>query len=250
MRRFFISSEQAARGTGEGFIDIAGSDVRHITGVLRMREGDKLVLTSADGRDFFTEIAETGPELVRVRVNEIIANTTEPRVDVTLIQGVPKGDKMELIIQKNTELGVSRIVPVLTEFTVVRLDDKERAKKQLRWQKISEEAAKQCGRGMIPEVRIPTGLEAALSALPEWTLKWFAYENERDIMLKQLLTGAGPDFSGSIAVLIGAEGGFSGAEAAMAEQYGFTAFSLGRRILRTETAGIAVLAAMRCFFED
>ena len=224
MRRFFISSEQAARGTGEGFIDIAGSDVRHITGVLRMREGDKLVLTSAI--------------------------STEPRVDVTLIQGVPKGDKMELIIQKNTELGVSRIVPVLTEFTVVRLDDKDRVKKQLRWQKISEEAAKQCGRGMIPEVRIPTGLEAALSALPEGTLKWFAYENERDIMLKQLLTGAGPDFGGSIAVLIGAEGGFSGAEAAMAEQYGFTAFSLGRRILRTETAGIAVLAAMRCFFED
>ncbi len=250
MRRFFISSEQAARGTGEGFIDIAGSDVRHITGVLRMREGDKLVLTSADGRDFFTEIAETGPELVRVRVNEIIANTTEPRVDVTLIQGVPKGDKMELIIQKNAELGVNRIVPVLTEFTVVRLDGKDREKKQLRWQKIAQEAAKQCGRGAVPEVLTPVNLEAALKAVPEDTLKWFAYENEQDTTLKQLLTGAGEDLGGRIAVLIGAEGGFSAAEAAMAERYGFTSFTLGRRILRTETAGIAVLAAMRCFFED
>lgn len=250
MRRFFISSEQAAKGAEEGYIDIAGSDVKHITGVLRMRAGDELVLTSSDGRDFFTEIAGAGPERVRVKVNEIRVNTTEPRVYVTLIQGVPKGDKMELIIQKNTELGISRIVPVLTEFTVVRLDGKDREKKQLRWQKIAQEAAKQCGRGAVPEVLTPVSLEAALKAVPEDTLKWFAYENEQDTALKQLLESAGADFSGRIAVLIGAEGGFSAAEAAMAEQYGFTPFSLGRRILRTETAGIAVLAAMRCFFED
>lgn len=250
MRRFFINSEQAACGTEKGYIDIIGSDVRHIIGVLRMRAGDPLVLTSSDGRDFYCELAESEPERVRVRVKEIKVNTTEPRVDVTLIQGVPKGDKMELIIQKNVELGVSRIVPVLTEFTVVRLDGKDCEKKQARWQKISGEAAKQCGRGAVPEVEMPAGLEAALKAIPDGTLRWFAYENERDTTFKQLLTGAGADYCGRIAVLIGAEGGFSAAEAALAEQYGFVPFTLGSRILRTETAGIAVLAGMRCFFED
>lgn len=250
MRRFFIDAAQAAKAEKDGIVEITGKDVRHIVNVLRMRTGDCILLSASDGREFEARITGCGEDLVSADVLNVRLNATEPRVPVTLLQGVPKGDKMELIIQKCVELGVTSIVPVMTEHTVVRLSEAEAEKKRARWQKISEEAAKQCGRGIIPQIGAVTGFEKALRERPEAELKLFAYENEEDITLKHRLEQEGASFEGQLSLLIGPEGGFSLSEAETARKYGFVPVSLGKRILRTETAGIAALSGIRFYFED
>lgn len=250
MRRFFIDAQAAEKAEKDGIIEMTGSDVKHIVSVLRMGPGDRLIFSATDGREFDTRITRCDTASVTASVESVRLNETEPRIKVTLIQGIPKGDKMELIIQKCVELGVVCIQPVMTEHTVVRLSPPEAEKKRVRWQKIAEEASKQCGRGIIPAVCGVEKLESALKARPEGELKLFAYENESDITLKQILREAGEGFDGEISLLIGPEGGFSAGEADIAAENGFKAFSLGKRILRTETAGIAALAGIRCFFED
>lgn len=250
MRRFFIDSLQAEKAGTDKIITVRGSDVNHIVNVLRMKKGDGLLFSATDGREFETVISALGPDSVTADVVNVRENSTEPDVCVTLIQGVPKGDKMELIIQKAVELGACAVVPVMTEFTVVKLDGVDRKKKQVRWQRISEEAAKQCGRGIVPPVTEPVSLNQALRERPDEEIKLFAYENEEELSLKAVLSELGDGFKGKISVVIGPEGGFSRAEAEMAKESGFRPFSLGRRILRTETAGFTALAGIRCFFED
>ncbi len=250
MRRFFIDEKQAKRAASEGIIEITGKDVRHIVSVLRMAPGDTVIFCATDGKEFTAKITSCDSSSVIAAVEKTDENTTEPRVRVTLIQGVPKGDKMELIIQKCVELGVYRIQPVMTEHTVVRLKPEEAEKKRIRWQKISEEASKQCGRGMIPKIEKIVKFDEAVTGRPEDELKLLAYENEDEITLKKVLTEAGEAFENDISVIIGPEGGISLNEAETALRCGFKAISLGKRILRTETAGIAALSGIRCFFED
>jgi 16S rRNA (uracil1498-N3)-methyltransferase len=250
MRKFFIDADQAAKAEADKLIEIRGGDVNHIVNVLRMKKGDVLHLCATDGREFEAGIESFDSSCVRAEVLSVSKNTTEPDVRVTLIQGVPKGDKMELIIQKAVELGACEIIPAMTEHTVVRLNESEGNKKQARWQKIAEEASKQCGRGIVPRVASPVSLKAALENRPEEEVKLFAYENEEETSLKKILTELGENFRGAVSVVIGPEGGFSLAEAEFARGCGFRAFSLGRRILRTETAGMAALSGIRCFFED
>ena len=250
MRRFFIDKKQAGKAEQSGMIVIKGSDVNHIVNVLRMRPGDRILFSATDGREFEAEITTSGQDEVCAEVRNVNLNTTEPAVGTVLIQGVPKGDKMDLIIQKSVELGVCGILPVITEHTVVKLSPEDALRKKTRWQRIAEEAAKQCGRGIIPEVFEPAAFKKAVSQRPAGELKILAYENEENYTLKKVLEKAGDSYRGSISVLIGPEGGFSPEEAEFASGCGFESVSLGKRILRTETAGIAALAGIRCFFED
>lgn len=251
MRRFFISEEQSEQAE-HGMVTLAGSDVNHIVHVLRMGKGDSLILNTTNGQELCCVIEAIRDGTVACRVVSVDANHTEPRVRVTLLQGIPKGEKMELIVQKSVELGVCSIVPVQTERTVMRFHTPQDAvKKQQRWQKIAEEASKQCGRGIIPTIHPVQSVEEALKAIPERTLRLVAYENEQENSLKERIRSAAmEDNIEDIAVFIGPEGGIASNEFALAEAYGFKSTSLGRRILRTETAGISVLAALRYEFED
>lgn len=251
MRRFFISKEQS-EGARDGRVILTGTDVNHIVHVLRMGQGDPLILSATDGREFHCVIDCIEHDKVICKVSTISCNQTEPSVSVTLIQGIPKGEKMELIIQKTVELGVCEIIPAMMERTVVRFHTaQDGQKKQIRWQKIAEEASKQCGRGCIPSVAVPLAFKQALSQIPENALKLIAYENEAEYSLKQRIEKAiESDDVTNIVIIIGPEGGISPEEFSLAIESGFQSISLGRRILRTETAGIAVLSAIRYVFED
>lgn len=251
MRRFFISKEQSEEAKS-GRVVLYGTDVNHIANVLRMGTGDELLLSATDGQELHCLIESIRSDAVVCSVSFASCNQTEPRVSVSLIQGVPKGEKMEFIIQKSVELGVCEIMPVMMERTIVRFHSAQDAlKKQNRWQKIAEEAAKQCGRGIVPQVHLPESFKAMLSKIPQDSLRLIAYENEQEYSLKSRIEEATKSADVQhICVIVGPEGGISPEEFQWATDTGFESVSLGRRILRTETAGIAVLSAIRYVFED
>jgi 16S rRNA (uracil1498-N3)-methyltransferase len=168
-------------------------------------------------------------------------NKSEPNIYVTLFQGIPKSDKMDLIVQKCVELGVSKIVPVITERTVVKIDNqKDAIKKTDRWQKIILEAAKQCNRGIVPKIELPVSFEVALKTAAEAELALIPYEKEADNGLRRYLKQG----TKRISVIIGPEGGFTENEIKKAEGLGIMPITLGPRILRTETAGITMLSIL------
>ena len=240
MARFFVEPDQISH---DGFITITGSDVKHMRDVLRMARGDTFVACDSTGTEYSCELEAflDGNAIGHVLARR--AGETEPLVPVTLLQGIPKGDKMELIIQKNIELGVNRIIPVMMERSVVRFkDDKDKDKKTERWNRIAMEAAKQCGRLKVPQVLRPMSLKEALRQLEPVDLKIVPYENEQELRLKAVLQGSR---IASVSFLIGPEGGIAEAELALLKEADFTSVSLGKRILRTETAGFAVMSAIR-----
>lgn len=240
MSRFFVEPDQISH---DSFITITGSDVKHMRDVLRMARGDTFVACDSTGTEYSCELEAflDGNAIGHVLARR--AGETEPLVPVTLLQGIPKGDKMELIIQKNIELGVNRIIPVMMERSVVRFkDDKDKDKKTERWNRIAMEAAKQCGRLKIPQVLRPISLKEALRQLEPGDLKIVPYENEQELRLKAVLQSSR---IASISFLIGPEGGIAEAELELLKEADFTSVSLGKRILRTETAGFAVMSAIR-----
>lgn len=244
MSRFFVSSENI---NNEKAI-ITGSDVAHLGKVLRKGVGDRVTLCDSKGYVYEAEIDEVTDEHISFCIINKVKSETEPIVPVILVQGVPKGEKAELIIQKTVELGVSEIRPALTEHTVVKLPTAaDRAKKAARWQKISEEAAKQCGRGVVPEVTVPDELDNIIKDLSgpayDGWLKLIPYENEQERTLKEALKNRGN--APGIVIIIGPEGGFSQKEVKKCCDNGFISVTLGKRILRTETAGLAAIAAIR-----
>lgn len=243
MSRFFVSNENISDET----LKITGGDVKHIKNVLRKLPGDSLTVCDEDGTIYVAKITGFSEQAVNCDIVEKCAGETEPRVPVILLQGVPKGDKPELIIQKTVELGVSEIWPVVTERTIVRFgNEQDKIKKTERWQKISAEAAKQCGRGIIPEVAkvldFKEAVEKTKSDEYEGFLKLIPYENEKENTLKNELRKETPK---GIIIFIGPEGGFSQKEVDACIALGFRAVTLGKRILRTETAGLATVAAIR-----
>lgn len=239
MSRFFIDKEAIS----DEHIIITGEDVQHIRKVLRMRQGEKLIACDMNGTDFECEIESINEKSVDTRILQRRESDTETPIKVTLFQGIPKSDKMELIIQKCVELGVYSIVPVKTERTVVKFENsKDEEKKQQRWQKIANEAAKQCNRGRLPEVNKPVGFNEALTAAKGYDLVLVPYENEEQQGLKQVLKSK-VDVK-SIAFFIGPEGGFTEEEIAKSLDLGYLSVSLGKRILRTETAGLTVLSIL------
>lgn len=250
MRRFFVSREQL-RGTPPTQVELTGSDVKHIRDVLRMRVGEELLVCDSAGVEYFCTLETILPDRLLLHIQSQRQGETEPLIPVILYQGIPKGEKMDWVIQKAVELGVRRIVPVMMERSVVRLpQEKDRRKKQERWQKIAHEAAKQCGRTRLPQVEIPLSYQEALADSPEG-LRLLPYENEEQVSLQSRLRPLCASQSMCpISVLIGPEGGFSQEEVVFAEHAGFLRVTLGRRILRTETAGLSVLAAIRYEWQD
>ncbi len=236
MSKFFIEKSQITDKTAV----ILGSDVSHIARVLRMGEGDALLLCDGEGYDYEVKITSVAKNEI---VTEILASypcKNEPETEVTLFQGLPKQGKMEWIIEKCTELGISTIVPVQMTRSVVKLSPEQAEKKVERWQKTAREAAKQCGRGKIPKVLMPvTVKELVNSELPEFLL--FPYEEERTSSVRKALSGKKAKTAG---IFIGPEGGFDPDEAALLLQAGANAATLGPRILRTETAGLVALTTL------
>ena len=226
---------------------IEGVDARHISKVLRMQPGDKLQIVSDDGVSAMAEITAIASERVSVRCLEKLAESHEPRVRLVLAQGLAKGEKMDFIIQKAVEMGAYSVIPVAMEHSVVRLDGAKAAKKVERWQKIAESAAKQSKRDIIPQVQQVQSM-AEMLASGDYENKIIAYECEDRLSLKAALKAA--EAAGGIKellLIIGPEGGISEGELELARQAGAVPVSLGRRILRAETAGLVAISAI--FYE-
>ncbi|MBR5543404.1 MAG: 16S rRNA (uracil(1498)-N(3))-methyltransferase [Oscillospiraceae bacterium] len=236
MSRFFVDKEQVM----DDKIIITGDDVKHIAKVLRLRAGEELFVCDKCGTDYHCEISEISSDCVSAKIIEKAENTAEPPIRITLYQGMPKSDKLDYIVQKCVELGVCTIVPVITKRAVSIPRDSE--KKVIRWQRIAEEAAKQSGRGSIPEVADVVDFRTALSQMQQSeALNLMPYECEKDSKLREVLAKSDKR---EINILIGPEGGFDEAEAEAAKKAGVNTVTLGPRILRTETAPLAVCAAV------
>ena len=236
MPKFFFHKNDISRGQ----VQLFGEDEKHIKTVLRAREGEELTLCDGEGMDYQCRIASLERGVLLDILSKEVCET-EPRTKITLYQGLPKADKMELIIQKCVELGVDRIVAVSTERAIVKLDKKE-SKKLERWQKIAEAAAKQSGRGKIPEIgQQVLKFKEAVAEAKELDGAIIPYEKEQETGIRQFVQG----FQGeSIGVFIGPEGGFAEEEIALAQENGITPITLGKRILRTETAGMTTAAIL------
>lgn len=235
MHRFFIAQPFAQE------MNIIGLDAHHIIDVLRMQPGSKLQIVADDGISFIGEVVRLGANQVSVRAIEILRESGEPTVQISLLQGLAKGDKMDTVVQKAVEIGVTDIYPVALTHSVVVLDAARAAKKTERWAKIAEAAAKQSKRDIVPLVHPVMPLaEAIAEAEPELLLA--AYESENQVGLKAVLQAHKK--ARRISVVIGPEGGLTNEEIAVVTAAGGVSASLGRRILRTETAGLVVAAAI------
>jgi len=228
--KFFVDKSKIVNN----IINIDGENANHIVNVLRTKIYDKIIVCDNNGMDYECIVKDIDKKNVIVQVVNKCKNQNEPNIKITLYQGLPKYDKMELVIQKCVEIGIDKIVPVKTEHTVVKLENKE-DKKILRWNKISESAAKQCGRGKIPIVENIINFDDAILRAKENDSILIPYEYEKNNKMKDFVK----NFNGkSIAVFIGPEGGFSEREIKFAVDNGANSVTLGNRILRTETAGL------------
>lgn len=233
MPKFFIKKEDIKGDT----IIISGDNQNHIKNVFRFKVGDEIVLCDGQGTDYRVKIQSQMHDYMEAKILDETKTNSEPSVNITLYQGVPKGTKLELIIQKNVELGIGRIVPVMCERTIVKFNSgKDIQKKVERWQKISEEASKQSGRGIIPDVGNPITLKDAVEEARGYDLAIIPYEKEHCTTLKDVL--ANNRSIKNICIFIGPEGGFSEQEVELCKENNIIPITLGNRILRTETASI------------
>lgn len=233
MHRFFADKSQF-----EGdFVTLVGDDVKHISRVLRLSAGDVISVCNKEKCDYVCTLTEIGKDYARAHIDDIVPNTNESNIEITLYQGLPKGDKMDLIVQKSVELGAVRIVPVVMKRTVVKLKG---SGKSDRWQRISEEASKQCMRGIVPEVEAPILFKDMLERIDDESLTILPYENERQSRLRDALA----EGKNKINIIIGPEGGFDEAEVEACIDKGARVVTLGPRIMRCETAPIATISAV------
>lgn len=245
MHHFFVEPAQIAQDN----ITITGSDVNHIQHVLRMKVGEEVIIYDGDYHEYRCAISAFAPEEVLLEILERTEQKSELSSRLYLFQGLPKADKMDLIIQKAVELGACEIIPVQTKRTVVKLDEKKRASRAKRWQAIAKSAAGQSGRGIVPVVRPVMTLAEAFAYARELDARLIPYECEHDMChTRQVLAGLHQGMS--VGIFIGPEGGFDETEIeqAMAEQ--IVPITLGRRILRTETAGLCILSVLMFLLED
>ncbi len=238
MRRFFTEPENI-----NGDIACIFEDSKHIEKVLRMKCGDEILVFDGTGYEYTAKLISIDKNQCRAEILSKQVSLSEPKVKVTLFQGLPKSGKMELIVQKAVELGVCRIVPVIMDRCVTKIvNHAAGVEKAKRWNKVSVEAAKQCGRGLVPEVLAPVGFKDAVSMMAKLQLPLMPYEvlgHEGRCDLKTVL--AEKSDAETFGILVGPEGGFSEEEAAYAQEHGICAVGLGRRILRTETVASALI---------
>ena len=244
MYHFFAQHENIH----DTYIDITGDDVNHVKNVLRMKTGDELLISSGSNVDYYCHISEMTDDNIRAEIDSIDEEGRELGIKVWLFQGLPKGDKMELIVQKAVELGVYGIVPFAAKRSVVRLDEKKAGKKQIRWQAIAKGAAEQSGRGLIPEVEIVKTCAEALEFAKELDVILVPYELEEGMKATMSIIEAIRPGQ-SVGIFIGPEGGFEEQEIGQARNAGAVPVTLGRRILRTETAGITTLSILMYHLE-
>lgn len=237
MYRFFVEPE-ACRGDN---IRISGDDWNHIKNVLRLKCGEMITVSDGTEREYVCEIVEYTDAEVVARIVDVLDSSAELPTAITLYQGFPKGDKLELIIQKAVELGVVRIVPVMTKRTIVKLDAKKEQKKLERYNAIALSAAKQSKRGVIPVVDRVMTFREALEDAKQLDMNLIPYEDARGMQHSKEVIGQVPGKK-SLGIFIGPEGGFEEAEVEAAKAIGAECITLGHRILRTETAGMTVLS--------
>jgi 16S rRNA (uracil1498-N3)-methyltransferase len=247
MRKFFVEENQI---NGE-FISILGDDVNHIKNVLRLAQKDKILVgVKTLEKNYVCEISEILKKEVVCKIIEEAEAQNESNVKIDIFQGLPKADKMELIIQKGTELGVNSFIPVNFKRTVVKFDEKDKSKKLDRWQKIAEVAAKQSGRDNIPQIKNIENVKNICNLISNYDIVLVAYECEDQNSLKNELKKLSNNKNLKIAVVIGPEGGIEQEEVEILKSAGAKIVSLGKRILRTETVALAMSAIINYELEN
>ena len=249
MPKFFVKQNQIKNNQ----IEITGQDVNHIKNVLRKKEGKKIeICNSENSQDYLCEIIEIKEEKIKCKIKEKIENEVESNIKVSIFQGLPKADKMELIIQKSVELGAYEITPVEMERCVVKLKENDKLKKISRWQKISEVAAKQCGRNIIPQINNITKIKNICNLIPQYDIVLLAYEDEKENTLKRNLENLKKIDKKElkIAIIIGPEGGITTEEVQILKQSGAEVITLGKRILRTETVALNMVGIIMYELEE
>ena len=249
MPKFFITNEAIK----EEKIEIKNKDVNHIKNVLRKKQGDILTICNTDNlKNYLCKITKLDDEKIQLEIIQEIENNCESNIKVSIFQGLPKADKMELIIQKCVELGVYDITPVEMKRCIVKLNEKDKIKKIQRWQKISEVASKQCGRNMIPKINNIISIKNICQVCSNYDIVIVAYEEEKQNKikeeLKKLKNNQNSDIK--IAVLIGPEGGIDLEEIENLKKQGAKIVTLGDRILRTETVALNILSIIMYEFEN
>ncbi len=244
MHRFFVNPDQIE----ENRITIVGNDVNHMKNVLRMHKNDEIIICDGHGSNYYCIIKDIESDSIVADVTLKKRSEAELKSKIYLFQGLPKQGKMELIIQKAVELGVHEIIPVVTSRSVVKIKKQNAAKKLARWNKISESAAKQSGRGIMPIVNDIMDYDEALVYAQKMDTTIVPYENADNINETKALISS-LDMK-KIGVFIGPEGGFSLDEVDKAKQQGANIITLGKRILRTETAGLAILSLLMFQLEE
>ena len=247
MQRFFVEPHQIDEAAHQ--IHIIGTDVNHISNVLRMKQGEEVWISDGGQKEYRCAIEAFSADEVLLHIIYAQEPDYELQSRIYLFQGLPKADKMELIIQKAVELGAYEIIPVETKRCVVKLDGKKAAKKVERWQQIAESAAKQSKRMLIPKIHEVMSFQDALKLAEELDIRLIPYElakgmKETKKILNQIRPGQ------SVGIFIGPEGGFEENEVSQALEKGAQAITLGRRILRTETAGLAILSVLMFQLEN
>ena len=254
MPRFFVSSDAIdcvnTGGSVSGTIAVTGDDAAHITKVLRMKPGERVTVCDLAGHDYDTVLASVG-STVTLEITGVKASGNEPPYQAVVYQSLVRADRFETVLQKATELGASAIVPVLTSRCTVKLEigSADCRKKLERWQRIVYEAAKHCGRGMIPTVREPMKFRDAADDAARSDLPLFCYEGEGTSPLPDCLKRVSETCPETVAIMIGPEGGYAAEEASYAAQTGMMMTGLGKRILRTETAPAFVLSCVSYQYE-
>lgn len=245
MPKFFTARENIKDTT----LIIDSEDANHLKKVLRINIGDKITVCDGAGIDYTVRVSEIGKNEIECDIIDRQKSDTEPNINITLYQGLPKAAKMDYIIQKNTELGISKIVPAKLARCVVKLENKAAEDKKCeRWQKIAVASAKQSGRGIVPEIGNPMTVDEIIEDVKDYDLVFVPYECEDQSRLKTIVESA-PDAK-DIAFIIGPEGGFDISEIEKLKAAGIKTVTLGKRILRTETAAEAVVSMLMYAYNE
>ena len=233
MHRFFVPHHQISGSE----VTIEGADADQIKNVLRLKPGEEIEVLDGAGKVYAANIKEVRKDRITCSIASSMSVKNEPKVKIAIIQSIPRESKMDFIIQKCTELGVDKIIPCVSERTIIKLDDDRKDKRLVRWQRIAKEAAEQSSRGMIPTIEEVKRFKDALKESENYDLSIIPWELEEEVSIKDLLKKN--KNAKSILIAIGPEGGFSKEEVELAKKSGFKPASLGKRILRTETAPVA-----------
>lgn len=238
MHRFLVEPSHITEGKAE----IWGDEAKHLAKVLRLKKGDKIAIFDGIGHEYFCVLDEVTASKALASIIETRKNDREAPIEIWLVQGMPKGEKMDLIVQKATELGVKGIIPLMTDRAIVQLDAKKRTSRVERWQKIADEAAKQCKRNRIPEVKDVAEWNSLDEVLPSDAILLVPWEGEQVEGIKSKLANINTLEKKPIYIFIGPEGGLTEKEVISLKKRGASPVTLGPRILRTETAGLTAIA--------